>query len=316
MFPVTNHFNNKKYYNPNFNKRGIRQLLYWLWNRQVTPWPSREIKPQKVRNQRVFSEELWVTFINHSTVLIQLDGWNILTDPIWSERASPFSKLGPKRVYSPGIAFDDLPPIDLVFISHNHYDHLDLATLKRLDESHHPKVYIPKGNRALLESIGLKKVEELDWWESVLLSSQHQLFCVPAQHFSGRGLFDRDKTLWAGFVLKGPSGMVYFAGDTGYGPHFKEIREYLGSPMLSLLPIGAFKPEWFMKPIHMSPKDAVQAHIDLASEKSVAIHFGTFQLGDEDLQEAPKELERELIDQMLSSDQFWVLEPGEGRKVK
>jgi L-ascorbate metabolism protein UlaG (beta-lactamase superfamily) len=313
----SDHFNGKEYYNPHVNARGIKEVLHWLWNRNVAPWPHRKIKPQPVKFQKAAVGELWVTFINHSTVLIQVDGWNILTDPIWSKRASPFARLGPQRVHEPGINFSDLPPIDFVLVSHNHYDHLDIATLKSLEKKYHPHFYTSKGNQPLLESIGLKKVKEFDWWESIKLSysREAELYCVPAQHFSGRGIFDRNKTLWSGFVFKSLSKTIYFAGDTGYSHHFKEIQKRLGCPTLALLPIGPFKPEWFMHPVHLSPKEAVQAHCDLSSKQSLAIHFGTFQLGDEGIDEAPLELEKELKKQGLSLHSFWVLNPGEGRKV-
>lgn len=308
------HFNGKRYINPHANTRGLRQALHWLWNRQIEPWPQRIINPQQIKHTRI-QDELWLTFINHSTTLIQVENKNILTDPIWSERASPFSKIGPKRIYQPGVRFDDLPPIDIVLISHNHYDHLDCATLKKLEMIHQPTYYTLKGNRPLLRKMGLKQVQELDWWDSINLINGQSIISVPAQHFSGRGLFDRNKTLWGGFVFKGRKWVVYFAGDTGYGPHFKEIYHRIGMLDLALLPIGAFKPEWFMKPVHMSPVEAVQAHLDLKAHQSVAIHFGTFQLGDEKVDEAQIELQQALRSHQLNLNQFWILEPGEGRQV-
>lgn len=313
--PFSDHFNGKSFFNPHANARGLREVINWLLNRKVDKWPQRLIQPKSIEQKQVAQDALKVTFINHSTVLIQWDELNILTDPIWSERASPFSFLGPKRVHCPGVRLEDLPPINLVLISHNHYDHLDIKTLKQLEKIHHPHFITSYGNRSFLQSLGLKKVDELDWWQSIRLSSRHVIHGVPAQHFSGRSLFDRDKTLWAGFVLKNPTQTIYFAGDTGYGSHFLEIKQKFGQPDLALLPIGAFKPEWFMHPMHMSPKDAVQSHVDLEAHQSIAIHFGTFQLGDEKIDEAQQELKQELNRRQLPDSVFLALEPGEGQEV-
>jgi L-ascorbate metabolism protein UlaG (beta-lactamase superfamily) len=209
-----------------------------------------------------------VTFINHSTVLIQLPGCNILTDPIWSERASPVPWAGPRRHRPPGVRLEDLPPIDVLLLSHNHYDHLDRPTLRRLTPTH------------TITPLGVGGIE-LDWWQSIDVAGLH-ITAVPATHFSGRDLFDRNGTLWCGYSIATAHGPVYFAGDTGFnGTPFTEMRERLGEPMLALLPIGAYKPRWIMQPMHMSPTDAADAHALLGSKHSVAIHFGTFQLTDE-----------------------------------
>jgi L-ascorbate metabolism protein UlaG (beta-lactamase superfamily) len=274
-----------------------------------------QVKQQKVLLERTAADECRLTFINHSTVLLQLEGWNILTDPMWSERASPFTWMGPKRVGQPGVKFEDLPPIDLVLLSHNHYDHMDLPTLRRLAREHQPTFFVPKGNKKYLESKGLTQVKELDWWDREDFSLEYSLHFVPAQHFAGRGLLDRNKTLWGGFVIKGPRRTIYFAGDTGDGPHFAEIQRRLGSPTISLLPMGAIEPRWFMAPLHLSPEEAVQAHLALGCKQSVAIHFGTFQLGDEGPEEAEQRLQKALQEHQLSPEDFWVLQPGECRKV-
>ncbi len=247
--------------------------------------------------------------------MIQIKGWNILTDPIWSERASPFSWIGPKRHREVGIRFEDLPPIDSVLISHNHYDHMDLPTLRRLASEHQSTFFVSKGNQKYLESKRITRVQELDWWDKVNFFSSHSLYFVPAQHFSARGIFDRDRTLWGGYVIKNSKRMIYFAGDTGFGPHFEEIHQCLGAPTLSLLPIGAFKPRWFMKTVHLSPKEAVKAHLILNSKQSLAIHFGTFQLSDEEIEAPIKELQQALRDYALPLESFWILEPGESREI-
>lgn len=298
------------------NKRRLWSVLKWLLTRKHPDWPSIKVQPQKVLNQRGEKKELWVTFINHSTFLIQLDGKNILTDPIWSERCSPFSWLGPKRAVNPGVNFEDLPPIDIVLVSHNHYDHMDLPTLRLLQKIHKPNFYVSKGNKAYLHKKGILNVEELDWWQSLPIDSTMQLTYVPGLHFSARGLFDHNKTLWGGFFIKGLEHSVYFAADTGYGGFFKEIKQRLGEPSLSLLPIGAYKPRWFMSPVHMSPEDAVKAHVDLKSRQSIGIHFGTFPLADEAFLDPIIELEQALKLHRLSPADFIVLQQGEGKKIE
>ncbi len=223
-----------------------------------------------------------VTFINHATTLIQLDGFNVLTDPIYSARASPFSFLGPHRVRPPGIRFEDLPPIHAVVLSHNHYDHLNVETLKRLQAAFpHVEIFCGLGIGSFLQSHGLKQVRELDWEQSLNVGSL-KVSSVPNQHFSNRGLFDLDGTLWSAWVLEGPqAGKAYFAGDTGYGPHFKQVGEKHGPFRLAVLPVGAYKPEWFMSAIHQDPSQAVDAAFDLRARTSVPMHFGTFELADD-----------------------------------
>jgi L-ascorbate metabolism protein UlaG (beta-lactamase superfamily) len=259
---------------------------------------------------------LRVTFVNHSTVLLQVDGVNILTDPIWSERCSPVTWAGPRRHRPPGLRFEDLPPIDAVVLSHNHYDHLDLPTLRRLVAAF-PRVrlFAGLGNAAFLRGKGLYNVTEVDWWQELPLSRDVTLVSVPAQHFSSRGLCDRDGTLWTGYAFRSSAGLSYFAGDTGYSPHFGEIRERLGPVRLAVLPIGAFRPEWFMDPIHVSPRQAVQAAQDLGSELTVPMHYGTFDLGDDGQQEPVEQLKRALEAAGPAAPRFWVLGFGEGREL-
>ncbi|MBA3722455.1 MAG: MBL fold metallo-hydrolase [Parachlamydiaceae bacterium] len=316
MPKVSDHFDGQNFFNPYLSgPRKSWDILYWMLTRKPIPWPkSYHLQQHKIQSQRVAEGELQVTFINHSTLLIQIDGLNILTDPIWSKRASPFRWLGPKRIGLPGIKLQDLPPIDYVLISHNHYDHMDIPTLKTLQQIHAPLIFTGLGNKHYLNRCGIKNVEEFDWWESTTLLNKNKLTYVPAQHFSARGLLDRDKTLWGGFTLQGSKHLIYFAGDTGYGPHFNEIRSRIGVPHLSLLPIGAYKPEWFMQPVHMSPKEAVKALKDLGSKHAIAIHFGTFQLSDEKIHDPFEELNLALKEYQLSPEHFIVLNPGEVRK--
>jgi L-ascorbate metabolism protein UlaG (beta-lactamase superfamily) len=253
-----------------------------------------------------------VTFINHATTLIQLDGVNVLTDPIYAERASPFDFVGPKRVRPPGIRFEDLPPIDAVVISHNHYDHLNVETLKRIaDQWPRVRIFVGLGIKPFLESRGLIDVVELDWWEKRELGGI-TVRSVPNQHFSNRGLFDADGTLWTAWVLEGSAGRAYFGGDTGYGPHFAKVSQKLGPMRLAVVPIGAYRPEWFMSPVHMSPKQAVQAAVDLKASLAVPMHYGTFNLADDGETEPVEALDAALKE--LSAP-FVVLGFGEGREV-
>jgi len=256
-----------------------------------------------------------VTWVGHSTVLIQSEGLNILTDPIWSERASPVSWAGPRRRTAPGLRLEDLPRIDLVLLSHNHYDHLDLPTLRELHRVHAPRILAGLGVTRLLVEHGITGGEELDWWQAVRLSPRVRVTFVPAQHFSGRGLFDRDRSLWGGFVLEAPDGPIYFAGDTGFGPHFRQIRERFGPVRLALLPIGAFQPTWFMRYAHTSPDEAIEAHLVLGAHRSLAIHHGTFPLADDGQDEPREALERALARRGLAREVFWTPAPGEGLRL-
>jgi L-ascorbate metabolism protein UlaG (beta-lactamase superfamily) len=296
---------------------GFGSFLRWQWSREPGKWTERRGPVGPRPPARVASGGLRVTFVNHATALVQQDGVNLLTDPIWSERCSPFSWIGPRRKQPPGIRFEDLPPIDVVVLSHNHYDHLDLPTLRRLAERDRPRFFVGLGNRALLERAGIQRVDELDWWQTVPLGEGVELTGVPAQHFSNRGLFDRDGTLWLGYLLRGPAGTTYFAGDTGAGPHFAEIRRRYGSPRLALLPIGAFRPEWFMGGVHVTPEDAVAAHETLGAATSVGIHFGTFPLADDGEEEAPAALRAALARRPEASrPRFLMLAAGEGHDVR
>jgi len=256
-----------------------------------------------------------VTFVNHATVLVQTANVNVLTDPVWSERVSPVSWIGPRRRRPPGIRFEDLPQIDLVLVSHNHYDHLDLLTLELLARRDRPSFLCGSGVGKLLRDRGLSEVIELDWWESVPARSGLSVHAVPVQHFSGRTPLDRNHTLWTGFVLAGSAGNVFFAGDTGYGPHFRQARECFPTIRLALLPIGAYKPIWFMGPVHMSPEEALDAHRDLRASTSVGIHHGTFELADDGETEPAREIERLLAASSDPRPRFWLLENGEGRDV-
>jgi L-ascorbate metabolism protein UlaG (beta-lactamase superfamily) len=282
------HFDGERFYNPDARQAaGLLEALRWKLTSRPEPSP-RFISDvgQSIPPRRVEGSGLRATLVNHSTVLLQQRGSNILTDPIWSERASPLSWAGPRRRRKPGVAWEDLPRIDTVLVSHNHYDHLDLPTLRRLAARGNSEFIAPVGAARLLSSENIGPVYELDWGDSRSLAG-FTIHCVAALHFSGRGIYDRNRTLWCGYVIECQGQVVYFAGDTAFGYHFAGIREKFGSPRLALLPIGAYEPRWFMSRVHMAPDDAVKAHNILAARTSIAIHHGTFQLSDEAI-DAPK----------------------------
>lgn len=305
--PFPRHFDGKRFFNSNApSARGFLDVLRWKLTSR--PEPSARFVSDVVQSKPPFcveANQLQVTLVNHSTVLLQQSGSNILTDPIWSERASPLAMVGPRRRRQPGVRWEDLPRIDAVLLSHNHYDHLDLATLRRLADRGQSQFIVPAGVAHLLRSRNIGPVQELDWGESLPLAHT-VIHAVPAAHFSARGIFDRNLTLWCGYVIETADGITYFAGDTGFGGHFASIRERFGAPRLALLPIGAYEPRWFMAPVHMAPDEAIKAHEILGARTSVAIHHGTFQLGDESI-DTPK---RSLIE--CARDQsFLVLDNGQ-----
>jgi L-ascorbate metabolism protein UlaG (beta-lactamase superfamily) len=300
------HFNGARFFNPGAPQvRGFLDVLRWKLTSR--PEPGAAFVPGVTPTKPLASVEpgsLRVTLVNHSTVLLQQSGLHVLTDPIWSHRASPFTWIGPRRRRAPGVRFEDLPRIDLVLLSHNHYDHLDLATLRLLANDAQPQFVVPLGVARLLHSRRIGPVHELDWGNSLPVPSA-TIHCVPAMHFSARGLFDRNRTLWCGYVIETAGRFVYFAGDTAFGAHFAQVRARFGPPCLALLPIGAYEPRWFMSPIHMAPDEAVRAHQILGAQTSIAIHHGTFQLGDDGI-DTPKRKLRE----SAAGDSFLVLDNG------
>lgn len=280
-----------KFKNDFVKEKSLTKVIKWLWTRDKKEWPEdNKNKKEDSVNVEIGENEFALSFINHSTFLIQFNGLNILTDPVYSLRTSPVQWIGPKRVRKPGVKFKDLPKIDVVIISHNHYDHMDVDTLQRLEKKFSPLILAPLGDKPFLDGLGLKNVKELDWWQEVKLNN-HKLIYVPAQHFSGRGLFDRMRSLWGGYVIQSKNKQIYFAGDTGYSKHFSEISEKLGAIDFSLIPIGAYEPRWFMKDMHVNPDDAVKAHIDLQSKQSIGMHYGTWQLTDEKIDQPIIDLE-------------------------
>ena len=318
--PVSDHFDGRRFHNAvRFEDRQIDDAIrveattllgrrgYW------TQWQS---LPTDTPPPRVTGDAMRVTFVNHSTVLVQTDGLNILTDPIWSKRASPLSWLGPKRHRAPGIRFEDLPPIDVVVVSHDHYDHMDLPTLARLVARFHPLVVTGLGNARYLAKHGVRGAREIDWWQSVDIAPGVRLTGVPAQHWSARTLGDKWKTLWLGFAIEGPSGTVYFAGDTGFGPFFPDIHARFPAIRLAILPIAPARPRRAMGPRHLSAGDAVRVARALDASTSLAVHFGTFQQGD-DAEDEPLDSLRAALGRVPrdSAPRFWALLNGESRIV-
>lgn len=312
---VSDHFDGERFHNHERGWQTEGSFLKWQATRERGVWPEHpEANYGPPPPERVDGGRLRVTFINHSTTLIQMDGVNILTDPVWSERVSPVSFVGPRRHRPPGIRFEDLPPIDLVLVSHNHYDHMDVATLRRIDAP----IVTPLGNAALLRRHGIHGAIDLDWWESTTHANGIETTVVPARHFSARAISDRNRNLWSGFVISGKSGHVYFAGDTGWGAHFAEIGRRFAPIRAALLPIGSYMPRWFMQPAHIDPAQAVDAHVALGARTSVAVHFGTFALGDDGEYDPVRDLIVALAGRAFAENgnpPFLVLDQGEGRDL-
>lgn len=283
--PVSDHFDGQRFLNPAGEPetdRSFGDMLKWQRSRPSNPWPAAVDVVPVVPDARV--EGLRVTMVGHATLLIQIAGLNILTDPVWSERASPFAFAGPKRVTVPGVALDALPPIDAILLSHNHYDHLDMAALKALHKQHKPLIVTPLGNDVIVRQ-GIKDAHFAvgDWGDSVDIAAGARVHFVPALHWSSRGIRDRRMALWCGFVIEAAAKRIYFAGDTGYGTGniFRRIGETFGSMDLAILPIGAYDPRWFMAAQHCDPEDAINIMLDVKADMALGMHWGTFKLTDE-----------------------------------
>lgn len=312
----SDHFDGHTFRNvPAAPQPGFASFLRWTLAGGKIEWPDWVQTPQIRPAPGAPPHTIRITFVNHATTLVQIDGFNILTDPVWSDRVSPVSFAGPLRHKPPGVRFEDLPWIHAVLLSHDHHDHCDLVTLRRLSERFHPVVFAGLGTAALLAEAHVEGAVDLDWWQHASLGAAGdagplELVFTPAQHWSARGATDRDRVLWGSFYLRGASGSVYFAGDTGLGPHFATIRTRLGAPTVALLPIGAYQPEWFMGPSHMSPDQAVSAHLALGARTSVAIHWGTFDLADEGQYQPAGELFLALAAREVPHGEFRILENG------
>jgi L-ascorbate metabolism protein UlaG (beta-lactamase superfamily) len=311
--PPNDHFDGLRFFNLHDvqTDRSLRDVLRWKFKEKAAAWPRSVPGRQSVPDAQVAG--LRATIVGHASVLIQGGGLNVLTDPVWSVRASPLSFAGPKRVWAPGIAFESLPPIDAVLISHNHYDHMDLTTLRRLHAVHRPLMVAPLGNDTILRrAIPDVRVATGDWWQRVDIGKGGVVTIVPAYHWSSRTGRDRRMALWCGFTLSTPGGSAYFSGDTGYGDGliFREMRARIGRPDLALIPIGAYAPRWFMSSQHTDPNEAVQMLEDLEAARAVGIHWGVFQLTDERREEPPELLRVALARRGIAESLFPAGEPG------
>jgi L-ascorbate metabolism protein UlaG (beta-lactamase superfamily) len=305
----SDHFDGKRFVNPTGTAGQPFSKVPRMLREPRTPWPA-AVPTTEVQPPPLASAAAAITFIGHSTFLIQTPAGHVITDPVYALKAGPFGRFGPRRVRRPAVAFDDLPPISTILLSHNHYDHCDLRTLRALHERFQSQLITPLGNARLLRSAGITRVEELDWWGESR-DSPFRVALTPAQHFSARTPLDRNRALWGGFVFSAGDVRIFFAGDTGYAPHFRDVRGRWGHIDLALLPIGAYEPRWFMKDVHMNPAEAVQACQDLGSPRTLAMHFGTFQLTTEGIDEPLRALERAHDSNGMPRGAFRALDSGE-----
>ena len=302
------------------SKVSIKVRAPFFMRRVASSFISKPGAPTRVPNDGAYlrdnamHSEPTATWIGHATLLVQMEHLTFLTDPIWSNTPSPIPFAGPNRFVKPGIALDDLPAIDFVMISHNHYDHLDLPTLRKLAKRNPETVFfVPIGNGKLLRKNGIDQVQEMDWGDTVSYKTA-TIHCLPTQHWSKRSLTDTRKALWSSWAVTGPQRRFFFAGDTGYYSGFKKIGEKLGPFDLAAVPIGAYKPNAMMKASHMNPEEAVQAALDLRADNAVAMHYGTFNLSDEPLAEPPARFKAAAENTPLADSHSWVLDIGETRK--
>jgi L-ascorbate metabolism protein UlaG (beta-lactamase superfamily) len=314
--PVSDHFDGLRFFDVHgMPPKRLSDVLRWYMADGKAAWPAWAPSPFSDKPPARVDGATWrISFVGHASLLIQAAGLNILTDPVWSQRASPFGFVGPKRVNDPGIAFDALPPIDAVLVSHNHYDHLDVTTLSALVTPHRPRIVTPLGNDTIMRTHDdAIRAEARDWGERVVLADGVSVTLVASRHWSARGPFDRNKALWAGFVIETPGGRIFHVADSGYGDghHFRNARQHHGPFRLAILPIGAYEPRWFMADQHMNPDEAVKAFRDSGAELALAHHHGTFQLTDEAIDAPAAALAAARAAAGLAAERFRVLKPGE-----
>lgn len=291
-------------------KRPVWAVLRWMASRKYPPRRRAmvPILPQDYPSDKCGPDCLRIFFIGHSTLLIEFGDQRILTDPVWSDTVSPVRGSGPRRFSPPGIPFEQLPPLTAVLVSHNHYDHLDRATIMRLRK--HATFVAPSGLGPWFHTAGCRRVKDLAWWQSIEIDGL-KITATPAQHWSKRTPFDTNRTWWCSFVIEHAGRKVFFAGDSGYFPGFREIGERLGPFDVAALPIGAYEPQWFMGDMHMNPEEAVHAYEDLHANTFVAIHHSTFQLADEPPTEPPERLVRAWKKAHHGPGRLWIPRPGE-----
>ncbi|RWX81746.1 hypothetical protein EPK99_05700 [Neorhizobium lilium] len=317
--PVSDHFDGTRFFNPGGEEpAGLAEVIRWKFgkNSDNRPWPNayKSPFPPAVPEKRLAAERLVVTMVGHASLLLQLGGLNILADPVWSERTSPFSFAGPKRVNPPGIRFPDLPPIDVVLVTHNHYDHLDLPTLRLLQQRDKPQFVTPLGNDVIIRAgVSDARISVMDWGASLALGADVVLHCEPCHHWSARGMGDRRMALWAAFVFETPAGKIYHIGDTGFhdGLNYRAAQEKHGHFRLAVLPIGAYEPRWFMKAQHQNPEEAVQGMLLCNAAYAVGHHWGTVKLTDEAVDDPVRALRVALDSNGIDRDRFRPMSPGE-----
>lgn len=312
--PISDHYDGVRFFNPGqpSTDRGLKDIWKWRATGYTQQWPKQVAVRVAFPLSR--SKNIRVTMVGHATLLIQVGDLNILTDPVWSERTSPVSFVGPKRVTEPGISFDRLPQIDVVLLSHNHYDHLDISTIKQLVNAFNPLIVTPLGNDVIIKKeIATARVITGDWEDRIMIGSSASVTITRANHWSNRGLWDRRMALWSTFMIDTSKGRVWFGGDTGYGDGsiFKEIYTRYGAPDLTLIPLGGYEPRWFMSSQHVDPSEAVQIYKDLNAKYAIGIHWGTFQLTDEGREAPRQELGCALTQAGIEQSCFIAAEPGE-----
>jgi L-ascorbate metabolism protein UlaG (beta-lactamase superfamily) len=312
MIEKSDHFDGMRFVNPDGSAGQPFTAVPRMLLEQRTPWPT-AVETTPRRPPPLDGAAAVVTFVGHATFLIQTAEGNVLTDPMYSERAGPLNVMGPRRVRQPAVRIDDLPPISVVTLSHNHYDHCDVRTLRLLARRFDPLVVTPVGNGRLAKAAGVRRVEELDWWQEAK-TTELPIVLTPAQHFSARSPLDRNRALWGGFILGASGKRIFFAGDTAYAPFFRDVRRRLGAIDLALLPIGAYEPRWFMRVVHMNPAEAVQAHLDLEAGESLGMHFGTFQMTAEGIDDPLGALDEACRARGIPAGRFRT--PGFGESVR
>jgi len=313
---LSDHFDGLRFVDPHgMAPKGIPDLLRWWTARGRITWSDWVPSPYADEPPaRIDGRALRMSFIGHASLLVQTAGLNILIDPVWSDRVSPIDFVGPKRVNAPGIAFDALPKIDVVLISHNHYDHLDMATLSRLVATHRPRIITPLGNDTVMRAQDPAIVAEAyDWGDRVALGNGVEVTLAPMRHWSARGVLDRNKALWAAFIIATPAGRIYHVADSGYGDgfRFREASALYGPFRLAILPIGAYEPRWFMRDQHMNPEESVKAFADCGAELALGHHHGTFQLTDEAIEAPVEALAATLAHSGIAAERFRTLKPGQ-----